>query len=62
MLSSYPVPDSFFVGAQVCRKFDSKWYMGVVDQTFKDEEESIWRVTYSDFDSEEVDRQGLASM
>ena len=36
--------------------------MGVVDQTYKEEEESIWRVTYSDFDSEEVGRQKLASM
>ena len=62
LLSSYPVPDSFFLGAQVCRKFGSSWYVGVVDQTFMDEGEPVWKVTYSDFDSEEVDKQKLASM
>ena len=62
LLSSYPVQDGFFVGAQVCRKFGSKWFLGTVDQTFKDEGNSVWKITYSDFDSEEVDRQGLASM
>ena len=61
-MSSYPVPDSFFVGARVCRKFGAEWFVGVVDQTFKNEKESIWKVTYSDFDSEEVGRQRLASM
>ena len=62
LVSSYPVPDSFFVGARVCKKFGSTWFVGVVDQTSRDEKESVWKVTYSDFDSEEVDRQTLASM
>ena len=62
MLSSYPVSDSFFLGAQVYRKFGKKWFPGTVDQTSADEGESVWRVTYSDFDSEEVDKQGLASI
>ena len=61
-MSSYPVPDSFFVGARVCRKFGKKWFIGIVDQTYKDEKDSVWKVTYSDFDSEEVDRQKLASL
>ena len=62
LLSSYPVPDSFFLGALVCRKFGPSWFLGTVDQTFKDEEESVWKVTYSDFDSEEMDLQKLASL
>ena len=62
MLSSFPVPDSFFLGAKVCRKFGKKWFIGTVDDTSADEGESIWRITYSDFDSEEVDRQGLAAI
>ena len=62
MLSSYPVSNSFFLGAKVCRKFGKSWYQGTVDQATMDEGEAVWRITYSDFDSEEVDRQGLASM
>ena len=62
LLSSYPVPDSFFLGAKVGRKFGSQWFVGTVDQACKDEGDSVWRVTYSDFDSEEVDRQTLAKM
>lgn len=62
MLSSFPVPDSFFLGAKVCRKFGKKWFVGTVDETSADEGESVWRITYSDFDSEEVDRQGLAAI
>ena len=62
LVSSYPVPESFFVGTHVCKKFGSKWFLGVVDQTYKDEDNAVWKVTYSDFDSEEVDRQKLSSM
>ena len=62
MLSSYPVSESFFIGARVCRRFGKSWFQGTVDQAVSDEGETVWRITYSDFDSEEVDRQTLASM
>ena len=62
LVSSYPVPDGFFVGSLLCRRFGSRWFLGVVDQTFKDEGSSVWKVTYSDFDSEKVDRQKLTSI
>ena len=35
--SAYPVPDSFFLGAKVVKKFGHKWFVGTVDEVDSDE-------------------------
>ena len=61
MLSSFPVPPSFFLGAKVLKKFKDKWYRGTVDDVSQDEGNFLWHISYSDFDGEEMDRQQLAA-
>ena len=62
MLRSYPVSNTFFLGARVVKKFGQKWFAGTVDQVMDDEGTPVWNITWSDFDSEEVDRQQLAQL
>ena len=62
MLRSYPVSNTFFLGAKVVKKFGQSWYEGTVDQVVDDEGTAVWNITWSDFDSEEVDRQQLAQL
>lgn len=61
MLRLFPVPPSFFLGARVLKRFDQKWYQGTVNDVVQDEETTLWHVSYSDFDGEEMDIQQLAS-
>ena len=62
MTRSFPVPDSFFLGAKVLKKFSGKWYAGTVTDMEADEDEVLWRVVYEDFDSDQVTRKELASI
>ena len=61
MLSSFPMPLSFFLGAKVMRKFGKKWFTGTIDDVSQDEGTVLWHVSYPDFDGEEFDRQQLGS-
>ena len=54
MTSLYPVPISFFLGAMVRKQFQGKWYTGTVDMVDTDEGETLWHVTYEDFDEEQL--------
>ena len=56
MTSLYPVPISFFVGAKVQKKFGGKWCTDTVDWVDTDEGETLWHVTYDDFDEEQMTR------
>ena len=60
MLSSFPVPASYFLGARVMKKFKNKWYLGTVDDIYQDDKTTLWHVSYSDFDGEDMDKQQLA--
>ena len=44
------------------KRFGARWYWGTVDLVMDDEGTPIWNITWSDFDSEEVDRQQLAQL
>ena len=39
MTRSFPVSLSFFVGAQIVKKFGNRWYTGVVDRVDQDEDQ-----------------------
>ena len=54
MTSLYPVPSSFFLGAVVLKKFGGKWCEGKVDWVDSDEGETLWHVSYTDFDEEKL--------
>ena len=54
--------DDFSIGAKVDKRFGKRWYVGTVDQLMKDEGTTVWNVTWSDFDSEEVDLQQLTQI
>ena len=41
MTRSFRVPDSFFIGAQVAKRFSGKWYVGKVTDVQVDEEETL---------------------
>ena len=58
---SYAVPDSFFLGAKVMKRFSGKWYLGTVDELERDENTKLWHVTYDDFDGEDLTREELAA-
>ena len=62
MLKPFPVPDSFFLGAKVCRRFHDKWVVGTVTEVDDDDGERIWHVVYSDFDEEDLNRGELAKV
>ena len=49
MMSSYPVPSAFFLGARVLKEFGGKWYQGIVDDVSQDDRTTLWHVSYSDF-------------
>ena len=57
---SYAVPDAFFLGAKVMRRFSGKWFTGTVDELERDEGTKLWHVSYPDFDGEDLTRQELA--
>ena len=59
MVKHSPVPDSFFLGAKVRKKFGEKWVMGTVTEVDNDDEEVIWHVVYRDFDEEDINRGEL---
>ena len=62
MTSLYPVPHSFFIGCTVVKKFDDTWCKGTVDWVDTDEGETLWHVTYQDFDEEQMTRQELSQV
>ena len=41
MTRSYRVPDSFFLGAKVMKKFRGKWFIGTVDELEVDEKTKL---------------------
>ena len=59
MTSLYPVPSSFFVRAKVKKKFGGRWCSGTVDWVDTDEGETLWHVTYDEFDEEQMTRAEL---
>ena len=61
IVCAFPVPPSFYLGARIQKQFKGKWYQGIVDDVSQDEENTLWHISYSDFDAEEMDLQQLAS-
>ena len=61
MTRSFAVPDSFFLGVKVARKFNNKWFLGTVDELEVDEGTKLWHVAYEDFDGEDLSRGELAA-
>ena len=41
MLSSFPVPASYFLGAKVMKRFKNKWYQGTVDDIYQDDKTTL---------------------
>ena len=41
MTRSFGVPDSFFIGARVAKRFSGKWYLGKVTGVEADESETL---------------------
>ena len=62
MTRSYRVPDSFFLGAKVMKKFRGKWFLGTVDELEADEGTKLWHVTYQDFDGEDLTKKEMAEV
>ena len=62
MTSLYPVPISFFLGAKVVKKFGTKWCVGTVDLVDTDEGETLWHITYDDFDEEQMTLSELSQV
>ena len=60
MTSLYPVSSEYFVGAKVRKRFSSGWSTGTVDWVDTDEGETLWHVTYTDFDSEQMTKAELS--
>ena len=62
MTSLYPVPHSFFIGAKIWKKFKKTWCKGTIDWVDTDEGETLWHVTYQDFDEEQLTREELSQV
>ena len=60
-MRSYDVAADFFLGATVMKLFEGRWYKGTVDRVARDEDRTLWHVTYSDFDEEELTKDQLAT-
>ena len=45
----------------MARKFDGKWFLGIVDELEVDEGTKLWHVSYEDFDGEDLSREELAT-
>ena len=60
MTRSFRVPDSFFIGAQVAKRFSGQWYLGKVTEVLVDEKDTLWQIIYEDFDASQMDKQELA--
>ena len=62
MTSLYPVPSSFFLGAVVLKKFGGRWCEGKVDWVDSDEGETLWHVSYKDFDEEQMTMEEMSQV
>ena len=62
MTSLYPVPSSFFLGSIIVKKFGGQWCEGKVDWVDADEGETLWHVTYMDFDEEQLTLEELSQV
>ena len=62
MMRPYQVTAEFYVGAEVMKCFNNRWFQGRVDRVTQDTGELLWHVTFSDFDEEEYTLEQLAGL